>query len=171
MCFLPFEQLIEQQVVQLHESISKCLHHHTFFSMFFNGMSEAHSVWILSRFGPKVNVWLTTQQVFPTFQLPSLIFSTTLRTWLGLPHPFIYMHPLMCVNTSHQPYGYPLFTLCSWQQTHWNPWCNSRHFLPPLPKMLVSMWDKNNYMHFLQSHSSPFVNELTLCLPKMAFAP
>ncbi len=127
MYFLPFEQLIEQQVVQLHESISKCLHHHTFFSMFFNGMSEAHSVWILSRFGPKVNVWLTTQQVFPTFQLPSLIFSTTLRTWLGLPHPFIYMHPLMCVNTSHQPYGYPLFTLCSWQQTHWNPWCNSRH--------------------------------------------
>jgi hypothetical protein len=33
----------------------------------------------------------------------------------------------MCVYTSHQPYRYPSFTLCSWQQTHWNLWCNSQH--------------------------------------------
>jgi hypothetical protein len=43
--------------------------------------------------------------------------------------------------------------------------------LLPLHKMLVSMWDKNNFMHFLQPHSSPFVDESTLCLPKMAFTP
>ncbi len=34
----------------------------------------------------------------------------------------------MCVHTSHRPYGYPLPTLCSWQQMHKNLWYNSRHF-------------------------------------------
>jgi hypothetical protein len=29
--------------------------------------------------------------------------------------------------------------------------------------MLASMRDENNYMHFLQSRSTPFVDELTLC--------
>ncbi len=24
-------------------------------------------------------------------------------------------YPSMCVHTSHEPYGYPLLTLCSWQ--------------------------------------------------------
>ncbi len=28
---------------------------------------------------------------------------------------------LICVYTSHRPYGYPPFTLCSWRRTHWNP--------------------------------------------------
>jgi len=36
-------------------------------------------------------------------------------------------HPLMCVQTSHWPYGHPPFMLCSWQRMHWNPWCNLRH--------------------------------------------
>jgi hypothetical protein len=93
-CFLPFEQ----QVVQLHESILKCLHHHTFFSMFFDGISEAHYVWNLSCFSPKASVWFTTRQVFLTFQLPSLVFSIALRTWLGLPHPLI-ICILQCVCT------------------------------------------------------------------------
>jgi hypothetical protein len=42
--------------------------------------------------------------------------------------------------------------------------------LPPSHEMLVSTWDKNNYMHFLQPRSTPLVNKSTLCLPKMAFA-
>jgi hypothetical protein len=36
---------------------------------------------------------------------------------------------------------------------------------------LISMRDENNYMHFLQPCSIPFVDELTLCSPKMEFAP
>jgi hypothetical protein len=28
------------------------------------------------------------------------------------------MYPLMHVHTFHRPYGYPLFTLCPWQQMH-----------------------------------------------------
>jgi len=35
-----------------------------------------------------------------------------------------------------------------------------------LGKMLVSIWDENNYMRFLQPHSTPFIDEMTLCLPK-----
>jgi hypothetical protein len=36
-------------------------------------------------------------------------------------------HPSMCVHPSHRTYGYPPLMLCSWQWTHWNPWCNSWH--------------------------------------------
>ncbi len=36
--------------------------------------------------------------------------------------------------------------------------------------MLASTWDENNCMCFLQPHSTPFVDELTLCLLKMTFA-
>jgi hypothetical protein len=43
--------------------------------------------------------------------------------------------------------------------------------LLPLCEMLVSMWDKNNYMCFFQPHSTSFIDESTLILPKMAFAP
>jgi hypothetical protein len=34
-------------------------------------------------------------------------------------------HPLMCVHTSHWPYGYPLLMLHPWQWTHGDPWCSS----------------------------------------------
>jgi hypothetical protein len=43
--------------------------------------------------------------------------------------------------------------------------------LSPLHEMLVSMWDENNYMHFLQPHLIFFVDESTLCSPKMIFTP
>jgi hypothetical protein len=33
----------------------------------------------------------------------------------------------MCVHTSNWPYEYSPLTLCPWQQTHQNPWCNSWH--------------------------------------------
>jgi len=41
---------------------------------------------------------------------------------------FNHMPPLMCVHTSHRPYGYPFLMLCPWQWMHWDPWCNSQHF-------------------------------------------
>jgi hypothetical protein len=37
--------------------------------------------------------------------------------------------------------------------------------LLPLREMLASMWDENNYMHFLQPHSIILIDESTLCLP------
>jgi hypothetical protein len=41
-CLPPFEQLIEQQMVHLQDSILEHLHHQTFFSMLSNGIFEAH---------------------------------------------------------------------------------------------------------------------------------
>jgi hypothetical protein len=73
-------------MVQLQESISKHLHHHTLSNMLSNGIFEAHYAQILSCFGLGADVWFTARLVFPTFQSCSPVFSTTLHMWLGLPH-------------------------------------------------------------------------------------
>jgi hypothetical protein len=57
---------------------------------------EFDHVW--SCFGPMVGTWFTTRLVFLAFQLYSLIFCTSLRTWLGPPHPLI-ASILRCVCT------------------------------------------------------------------------
>jgi len=74
------------------------LHHHTFSSMLSDGKSQAHCVQILSCSRLEASVWFITQLIFSTFWLFSLIFSKTLRTWLGLPHPSI-ANILQCVCT------------------------------------------------------------------------
>jgi hypothetical protein len=53
--------------------------------MLFDETSEAHRAWILSCFGLRVSVWLTTWPIFPTFQLSSPLFYTTFCMCLGLP--------------------------------------------------------------------------------------
>jgi len=60
-----------------------------------------------------------------SINFPGLFHNTSNTTWIA---PSLNCRCLsMHVHTSHQPYGYPLLMLCSWQQTHKNPWCNSRH--------------------------------------------
>jgi hypothetical protein len=66
-CFPPFEQLTKQQMVQLQDSISEGLHHHTLFNMLSNKTSEAHHAPILLCSGPRASTWLITQPIFPTF--------------------------------------------------------------------------------------------------------
>jgi hypothetical protein len=61
----------------------------------------------------------------PRLSIFSPNFFTTFHTQFELLHPTI-IGIFRCVCTSHWPYGYPPFTLRSWQRTHWNPWCNSR---------------------------------------------
>ncbi len=76
-------------------------------------------------------------------------------------------HPSMCVHTSHH---YALL-----HYVHSNKRTRNHETihtpLSPLHKMLIVTWDENNYMHFLQPHSTLLVNESTLCLLKMAFTP
>jgi hypothetical protein len=55
----------------------------------------------------------------------SFLHNTSYATWT-IPS-FKCKHPLMWVHISHWPYGYPPLMLCSWQWTHWNPWCNLQH--------------------------------------------
>ncbi len=60
--------------------------------------------------------------IFPNF------FHITLNTaWIIT--SFNCRPTLMCVYTSHQPYGYSPFTLHPWQWVHKNPWWSSWHFL------------------------------------------
>jgi hypothetical protein len=79
-CLLSFEQFIGQQMVQLQNSILKCLHHHALSSMLSNEISEAHCVQILSCFGLGAGTWFIVQLIFVAFQLSSLVFSITFHT-------------------------------------------------------------------------------------------
>jgi len=155
-------------MVRLQNFISKCLHHHTFANMFFNRIFEAHRARIISCSSPKVSVWLTVWPIFPSFRLASLIFSTMLWTWLGLPHPLIVNIPRCVCTHPIDPISihfYFVFMAMSSQE----PMIQFATPLLPFHGMLISMWGKNNHMCFFQTHSTLFVNELTLCSPKMAF--
>jgi hypothetical protein len=76
--------------------------------------------------------------IFPNF---SIIFSSFLHYFsyaIWSTPSFNYRHFVMCMHTSHQPYGYAFLMLCSWQQTHRNPWCNSQHFCHHCARCLLS---------------------------------
>jgi hypothetical protein len=53
----------------------------------------------------------------------------------------------------------------------WAPMMQFVTLLLPLHKILTSMRDENNYTCFFQPCSIPLVDKLTLCSPKMEFAP
>jgi hypothetical protein len=147
--------------------ILECLHHHTFFNMFFDEIFEAHCAWIISCFGPKASFWLIVWPIFPSFRLVNIFHNALNITWIA---PSLNCkYPSRCVHTSHWPYGYPFFMLCPWQQVHKNPWYSLQHLCCHLHRMLTSMWGENKYMCFFQTHSTFLIDELTLCSPKMAF--
>ncbi len=77
-CFLPFEQFIGQQMVQLQDSILEHLHHHTLSNMLFDRLFEIYYVRILSCSNPKASIWLIIRLAFLTFQLSSPSFSIVL---------------------------------------------------------------------------------------------
>jgi hypothetical protein len=66
-CLPPFEQFIEQQMVQLQNSISKHLHHHTLSDMLSKWILEAHRAQLLSSSGPRVGIWLIVRPIFLAF--------------------------------------------------------------------------------------------------------
>ncbi len=80
-------------MVHFQDSISKCLHHHTLFSMFFDEIFEAHHAQILSCFSLGACVWFIAQPIYPTLWLFSPIFSIVFQMWLGLPHFLIVGFP------------------------------------------------------------------------------
>jgi hypothetical protein len=170
-CFPPFEQFIWQQMVQFQDSISECLHHHTLFSMSFDKTSEAHHARSLSCCGPRVSI------SYNLTELPNLLI-------ISFPQFFAqhFVHNLdYFISQLHAS-----FDVCAhipstlWVSTFYivlmatntlEPMMQFVTPLPPLHDMLVSTWEKNNYMRLFQPHSSPPIDELTLCLPKMTFTP
>jgi len=123
-CFFSFEQLIEQQIVWFQNSILKHLHHHTLSNMFCNEIFEAHCAWILLCSSRRASAGFIVKPIFlGSINFHSLFHNALNTTWTA---PSLNCkYPLMCVHTSHQPYGFPPFTSCSWQQVHMNPWCSS----------------------------------------------
>jgi hypothetical protein len=97
-CLPPFEQLIEQQMVWFQDSILEHLRHHILFNMFFDKIFEIDCARMFSFFSRRMGVWLIIQPTFPTFQLFSPSFLTTLQMQLGLPHPSI-ANILRCMCT------------------------------------------------------------------------
>jgi hypothetical protein len=169
-CLPPFEQFIEQQIVQLQDFILEHLLYHTLFNMFSNKTFKAHRVWILSCSGLRVGVWLTTQLVFLTFRLYSPIFPTTLCMQFGLPHlsiagiPWcVCTHPIdhMGIHFLHCTHG----NECTW--TH-DVVCDTFVTITQDDGLHVG-W--KNCMCFLQPHSIILIVESTFYSPKMAFAP
>jgi hypothetical protein len=65
--FFPFEQFIDQQMVQLQNSISERVHHHTLSNMFFNKTSKAHCSQTLSCSSPRANAWFIARPIYLTF--------------------------------------------------------------------------------------------------------
>jgi len=101
-------------MVQLQNSISKHLHHHTLSNMFFYEIFEAHHARILSCSGPRAGIWFTIRPIFSTFQLSFPFFFIALCMELGLPHPSIASipqcvctHPInpMCIHLLHCVHG------------------------------------------------------------------
>jgi len=169
-CFPLFEELIGQQMVHFQDSILEHLHHHTFFSMFSNGIFKAHCAQILSWFGFGVNTWFIIQPIFPTFQLSSQVFCTLLWTWLELSHPSIACLPWCVYTHPIDPMGIHLL-LCAHDNERTKTRDVIRDTFVAIVQDVGSMWDENNYMHFLQLHSIPPIDKLTLCSLKIEFAP
>jgi hypothetical protein len=153
-------------MVHFQDSILEHLHHHTFFNMFSNGIFKAHHAQILSWFGPGVSVWFIIQPIFPTFQLSSQVFSTSLRTWLELSHPSI-ASLLWCVHTHPIDLMGIHLLLCAHGNERTKTHDAIRDTFAAIVQDVSFMWDENNYMHFFQPHSILLVDKLTLCSPNM----
>ncbi len=67
----------------------------------------------------------------------------------------------LCASTS---YVVPMGTSAQ------EPMMQFATLLLPLRKMIVSTWDENNYMCFLQPYLTPFVDKSSLCSIKMELA-
>jgi hypothetical protein len=115
--------------------------------------------------------WLTTWLVFLVFQFFSPIFFPQ-RFRCNLDYHILQLKLSfdVCAHISSTLWvsiSYVMFMAMN----AWGSMTQFTTFLLPLHEMLVSMWDKNNYMHLLQPHSTHLINESTLCSPKMEFAP
>jgi hypothetical protein len=87
---------------------------------------------------------------------------------LGLPHPLMQASFDMCAHIPLTLWVSIFYVMLMVMNTL-EPMMQFTTPLSPLHKMLVSMWNKNNYMCFLQPHSTLRVDKSTLCLLKMTF--
>ncbi len=78
-------------------------------------------------FWPKSECLVYNSTSFPSLLIIFPIFFHNILNMAWITLSFNCRYLLMCVYTSHWPYGYQTFMLCSQQRMHGNPWCNLRH--------------------------------------------
>lgn len=96
-----FDRLAKKGVDWFHENISKRLHTHSLFSILSNLPMDSHHSHLRSCPGLRVGVQLFPCLIVPFFFLALNVFSSMMRTNLGLPHP-------LALGLSHCIYGQPL---------------------------------------------------------------
>jgi hypothetical protein len=116
-----------------------------FFNMFFDGIFETHCAWILSCFSVGVGTWLTVRPIFPTFWLFSLIFFFE----HNLDYHILQLQAFFDV-CAHIPLTLWVSTsyIALMTTSAWGSMMQFMTLLLPLHKMLASMWDENDSMHF-----------------------
>jgi hypothetical protein len=114
-------------------------------------------------FWPKIGLLIYNSTSLPSLLIifSSFFHNTSYATWTT--PSFNCRHPLLCVHTSHWPYGYPLIYVVLMATSTLEPMMQFATPLSPLHEMLISMLDKKYYMRFFQPHSTPFVDKSTLC--------
>ncbi len=102
------------------------MHEHSFSSIILELFLDCHCVW-LSCVGLSLSSWISTCLLIPSIRMASNIFSLTLRTRLGFPHPMA--HGLSrCMWLGHRFDKDTLTSLCSWGRGHGHTWCSLRFF-------------------------------------------
>jgi hypothetical protein len=139
-----FRQFIEQQIVWFKNFVLEHLHYHTCSNMFFNGISKAYYVQILSCFSSRVGILFTIWPFFLTFWLVFQVFfhRTSNVTWITSSFNF----QVFFNACAHIP-------LTLWVSTFYVVFIGTNAYEPmlrfmttlsPLRAMLASMWNKNN---------------------------
>ncbi len=146
------------------------LHHHTLFNMFFDKIFKAHHARILSCFSLGVDVWLIVQPIFLTFQLSSPFFFTTLWMRLGLLHPLITNIP-QCVCTHPIDVMGIRFLRCVHGNEHTSTHDAICDTFATIPQDVGFHMGRKQLHALISTTFNSSVDKLTLCSPKMTFAP
>jgi hypothetical protein len=125
-CIPPFEKNSNRKVNHLYKYILEWLHEHTFFSIILSMTYDPHHKCLELYKDLGFRVWISTCLVIPSFYKAFDIFSTTLRTRLGYPHPMI-------IGFVHCIYGQPINAMgihllwcVTWRGTYYFLRCHFR---------------------------------------------
>ncbi len=165
----PFEQLSYRGIDHFKKNISKNVHEHLFSNIILELFSDCHRIQLRSYVGPCSNVWLFARLIIPSFKMAFDIFTSTLCSELGLPHPqlVIFLDAYVAKPQIRHGYTYVIVLMGESAQSHMMQF---KILSPPLLGMLGSMFYPNKHMFSRHHFSCPHNNEWILCLQQMVFA-
>ncbi len=158
----------DTHIIGLPSIVSFAYEHFFDLSLLFDRILEANRARILSCFGLRLNTWFIIWPIFPTFRLFSPMFSTMLQTCFKLSHLSITCLPWCVCTNPIEPMGIHLLGYAHGIERMGTHDVVHNTFV-------AIVWDVGfhvgweHYMRFSQPHSIVFIDELTLCSPKMEF--